>query len=121
MRTFKDFGYINFGNPQGDSIGIYRVPDGSLRMDFIEQAYLGKYYGYAIDNKGNPTKRIIVDEFDFRKDSWYTDAVKQKGPIWSEIYNWDGDPSVMSISASYPIYKQDESLLGVIDIDLVVS
>ncbi|MGL6338549.1 MAG: ATP-binding protein [Waterburya sp.] len=121
MRTFKEFGYINFGNPQGDFIGIYRAPDDSLRMDFIEQAYLGQYYGYATDAKGNPTKRIIEDQFDFRVDNWYTDAIKYGRPLWSEIYTWDDDPSIISVSASYPLYAQDKKLIGVIGIDLVLS
>ncbi len=121
MQTFKTFGYINYGNPKGDFIGIYRAPDNSLRMDFIEQPYLGKYYGYATDTKGNPTRRIIVDDFDFRVDSWYTDAVQAKRPLWSEIYSWDDDPSVISVSASYPLYNKDKTLLGVIGIDLVLS
>lgn len=89
MQAFKEFGYINFGSVQGDFIGIYRAPSGSLRMDFIEQAYLGEYHGFAIDKRGNPTKQIIVDDFDFRKDSWYVDAVKFGHPLWSDIYNWD--------------------------------
>ncbi|MEN9520064.1 MAG: hypothetical protein RLZZ381_2652 [Cyanobacteriota bacterium] len=121
MRTFKEFGYINFGNPQGDFIGIYRAPDDSLRMDLIEQAYLGKYHGYATDLNGNPTQRIIEEEFDFRVDSWYTDAIKYGRPLWSEIYTWDDDPSIVSISASYPLYDRDKKLLGAIGIDLVLS
>jgi signal transduction histidine kinase/ActR/RegA family two-component response regulator len=121
MRVFADFGYINFGNPQGDFIGIYRAPDNSLRMDFVEQTYLGEYRGYATDEQGNPTKQIIVDEFDFRVDSWYTDAIKAARPLWSEIYTWDDDPSIISISASYPLYNRDKTLLGVIGIDLVLS
>jgi len=121
MQAFKEFGYINFGSPQGDFIGIYRAPSGSLRMDFIEQAYLGEYRGFAIDKRGNPTKQIIVDDFDFRKDSWYVDAVKLGYPLWSDIYNWDDDPEIMSISASYPIYDQNKSLVGVIGIDYILS
>jgi signal transduction histidine kinase/CheY-like chemotaxis protein len=120
MQVFKEFGYINFGNPQGNFVGVYRAPDDSLRMDFIEQAYLGKYYGYATDNEGNPTKRIIVDDFDFRVDSWYTNAVKVGHPLWSEIYTWDDDPTILSISASYPIYNEG-NLIGVIGIDYVLS
>jgi signal transduction histidine kinase/DNA-binding NarL/FixJ family response regulator len=122
LKVFNEFGYINFGNPQGDFIGLYRNPkDNSLRMDFIEQAYLGEFHGYATDNRGFPTQRIIVDEFDFRVDSWYTDAIKAKRPIWSEIYNWNDDPSVMSVSASYPLYDKQQKLIGVIGIDYVLS
>jgi hypothetical protein len=121
MDTFPTFGYINFGTPKGDFIGIYRAPNRQLRMDFIEQAYLGRFYGYATDAKGNPTRRIITEAFDFRVDSWYTDAIKARKPLWSEIYTWDDDPSVTSISASYPLYNPDGSLLGVIGIDLVLS
>lgn len=121
MQVFQEFGYINFGSPKGDFIGIYRAPDKSLRMDFIEQAYLGQYHGYAIDNQGKPTQRIIVDDFDFRVDSWYKDAVKAGHPLWSDIYTWDDDPSVISISASYPLYHQQKTLIGVIGIDLILS
>ncbi|MGF1590835.1 MAG: ATP-binding protein [Pleurocapsa sp.] len=121
MRVFEDFGYINFGNPQGDFVGLNRNDDQSLRLDLIEQAYLGEYHGYATDDRGNSTQRVIVDEFDFRVDSWYTDAVKAAHPLWSEIYTWDDDPSIVSISASYPLYDRQQTLIGVIGIDLVLS
>lgn len=121
MQVFEDFGYINFGNPQGDFVGINRNDDNSFRFDLIEQAYLGEYHGYATDDRGNPTQRVIVDEFDFRVDSWYTDAVKAGHPLWSEIYTWDDDPSIVSISASYPLYNRQQTLIGVIGIDLVLS
>ncbi|KJH72860.1 hybrid sensor histidine kinase/response regulator [Aliterella atlantica] len=121
MQTFNEFGYINFGNPQGDFIGIYRAPDGNLRMDIIEQAYLGEYHGFATDKQGNPTKQIIVDKFDFRRDSWYIDAVKAGHPLWSEIYTWDDDPSILSVSASYPLYDTDKQLIGAIGIDYILS
>ena len=62
-----------------------------LRMDFIEQSNIGKYYGCATDNQENPTKRIMVDGFDFRVDSWYKDAVKAGRLLWSEIYTWNDD------------------------------
>ncbi|HEY9767498.1 MAG TPA: hypothetical protein V6C71_03185 [Coleofasciculaceae cyanobacterium] len=97
MHVFEDFGYINFGNSQGDFVGINRNDDNSLRLDFIEQAYLGEYHGYATDDRGNPTQRVIVDEFDFRVDSWYTDAVKASHPLWSEIYTWDDDVRLVSV------------------------
>ena len=121
MRTFKEFGYINFGNPQGDFIGIYRSPSGNLRMDFVEQAYLGEYHGFATDEQGNPTKQIIVDDFDFRVDSWYVDAIKSGHPLWSDIYNWSDEPTIISISASYPLYDRNKSLVGVIGIDYLLS
>lgn len=121
MRTFKEFGYINFGNPQGDFVGIYRSPSGGLRMDFVEQAYLGKYHGFATDEQGNLTKQIIVDNLDFRVDSWYVAAIKTGNPLWSDIYNWDDDPTIISISASYPLYDRNKSLVGVIGIDYLLS
>ncbi|MBW4663661.1 MAG: response regulator [Chroococcus sp. CMT-3BRIN-NPC107] len=121
MQTFEEFGYINFGSPQGDFIGIYRSPNGNLRMDFIEQAYLGEYHGFATDERGNPTKQIIVDDLNFRVDSWYVDAIKTGNPLWSDIYNWDDDPAIISISASYPLYDRNKSLVGVIGIDYILS
>ncbi len=81
----------------------------------------GEYHGFAIDEKGNPTKQIIVDELDFRADSWYADAIKVGNPLWSDIYNWDDDPTVISISASYPLYDRNKSLVGVIGIDYILS
>jgi signal transduction histidine kinase/ActR/RegA family two-component response regulator len=121
MQVFGDFGYINYGNDKGEFVGIYRTDNNELQLDVMEEPYLGTFYRYELDERGNPTDIIWQDQFDRQVDSWYTDAIRAGHPLWSQIYQWDDDPSILSVSASYPLYDTNGTFKGVIGIDHVLS
>ncbi|MDB9493827.1 ATP-binding protein [Spirulina major CS-329] len=115
-----DVGYINFGSPEGEFIGVERLGDGEFAI--IESRLRGATNGvYTTDAQGQRLKLIATYEnYDHRLEAWYTDAVAAGEPVWSEIYPWDDKPGVLSISASYPIYARGE-LVGVLGVDHIVS
>jgi signal transduction histidine kinase/DNA-binding NarL/FixJ family response regulator len=123
MKVFPDFGYINFVNFGGDYVGIYRDPGDilELEIEFVNHTKPGWLYTYPIDKQGNFTESTEFVKYDFYKESWYADAVKSGHPLWSEVYNWADDASIISISASYPIYDKKLNLIGVIGIDYLLS
>ncbi len=121
MQIFKDVGYVNFGSEKGEFIGIGREDNGSLYMELMRATDNGRYKRYALDNQGKPTRVIGDEEYDFRNEDWYNAPVKAGKPVWSEIYNWDDRPEIMSISSSYPVYDQTRKMIGAIGVDLILS
>lgn len=119
MKVYPDFAYINFGDPQGNLVGINRDRFGNLQLDITEPPHLGTFYSYSLDKQGKPTKLLYKVPYEHRSDAWYTDAIKAKKPIWSQIYFWDDD-QVLALSASYPIYDDRQKLIGVIGIDYLL-
>ncbi len=113
--------YINFGTPDGELVGVERKEDGSLGIDFMRRSTPGILKEYQANFKGKPVKLLNSYEYDHRSESWYTDAVEASQPIWSEIYQWDGIPDVLAISASYPLYDQNKNLIGVLGVDQTIS
>jgi len=118
MRAFP-VGYINFGNPQGEFIGIERLDDGQLLINKAElktgTSQLRTYNLQGQLLQTNPTNPVLSDE------EWYADAVRAQQPVWSDIYTWEDKPNVISISASMPIYDRQNRLEGVIGVDLILS
>jgi two-component system sensor histidine kinase ChiS len=47
--------------------------------------------------------------------------VKAGKPLWSQIYQWEDKPEVISISSSYPVYNKTKTIAGVLSIDLLLS
>ncbi len=113
--------YINYATPNGEFIGAGDYGEGSIQIEEIPQNTQGKSYKYETDQNGDRTRLISVQDFDPHAESWYMNAVRAGKPVWSEIYNWDTNPDIMSIAASYPIYDQNKTLLGVTGIDLKLS
>jgi signal transduction histidine kinase/class 3 adenylate cyclase/CheY-like chemotaxis protein len=121
MRAF-DIGYNGFGNPKGEFIGVERLDNGNLLINEVsEPKKLGQLSVYATDPQGNRTRLIETKDYDPRKEAWYSDAARAGKPLWSQIYQWEDKPEVLSISSSYPIYDRDLQLVGVIGIDLILS
>lgn len=120
MQVF-DVGYISFGNTQGEFIGVERLENGNLLINEVSRSKPGKLYIYATDKQGNRTKLLGVKDWEPRQEAWYTDAVKAGKPIWSQIYQWEDRPDVISISASYPIYNKTKKISGVLSIDHLLA
>lgn len=121
-------GYINFGNLDGRFIGIERLNNGKFLINEVPgktplaQVDNVVSYIYGADNQGKRTKlQETTKGDDHRFESWFTDAVKAKKPVWTQIYQWLDKPEVLSISSSYPVSDRDGKLIGVIGVDLIVS
>ena len=122
MQTF-DVGYINFANEQAEFIGVERLDDGTLLIhEAVGQDAFHRMRSYQTDSQGNRSTVEVVDEpSDVRQEGWYADAVQAGRPVWSDIYQWDDKPEVLSVSSSYPVHDQNQNLIGVIGVDLILS
>ncbi|MEH2266289.1 HAMP domain-containing hybrid sensor histidine kinase/response regulator [Nostoc sp.] len=121
MQVFN-VGYNSFANPKGEFIGIERLNNGKLLINEVSQKHgIGKLYIYNSNLKGNRRQLQQVKNYDPRLEAWYTDAVKAGKPVWSQIYQWEDKPEILSISSSYPVYNKNHQLVGVISVDLILS
>ncbi|MBW4615386.1 MAG: response regulator [Desmonostoc vinosum HA7617-LM4] len=121
MQVFQ-VGYNNFANSQGEFIGVERLDDGKLLINEVtEKNGIGKLYVYNTDDHGNRRQLQSVKNYDPRLEAWYVDAVKFGKPVWSQIYQWEDKPEILSISSSYPLYDDANRLIGVIGVDLILS
>ncbi|WP_224095226.1 ATP-binding protein [Nostoc sp. MS1] len=121
MQVFN-VGYISFANPQGEFIGVERLNNGNLLINEVSQKQgIGKLYVYDTNNQGDRLKLTAVKNYDPRVEAWYSDAVNVTKPIWSQIYQWEDKPNILSISASYPIHDKKNKFAGVLSVDLILS
>ncbi|NJO49694.1 MAG: response regulator [Leptolyngbyaceae cyanobacterium RM2_2_4] len=121
MKAF-DVGYINYANEAGEFIGVERLENNTLLINETRSPALDLLYIYATDSQGNRTDvEVESDPAPIQAEGWYVDAVQAGQPVWSDVYQWDDKPEVLSISSSYPIYDQGDRLLGVIGVDLLLS
>lgn len=121
MRVLN-IGYLSYANQQGEFIGVERLDDGKLLINEVSQATTqGQLYVYQTNEQGDRSKRLEKKTYDPRTEAWYSDAVRANRPLWSQIYQWEDKPEVLSISSSYPVYSDDKKLVGVISIDLILS
>ena len=122
MQVFN-VSYINFANTKGEFIGVERLDQNDFRINEVSNRLTqGELYVYATDSEGNRTQRLKATKgYDPRSEAWYADAVQVGKPLWTKIYQWEDKPEILSISASYPLYRQNHSLIGVIGVDHVLS
>jgi signal transduction histidine kinase/DNA-binding response OmpR family regulator len=121
MRNFN-IGYNNFANSKGEFIGIERLDNGTLLIKEVSQKKgIGKLYVYTTDQQGNRSYLKEIKNYDPRRESWYINAVNLAKPVRSQIYRWENKPQILSLSSSYPLYDRTNKLVGVIDINLILS
>ncbi|MBE9107626.1 HAMP domain-containing protein, partial [Nostoc cf. edaphicum LEGE 07299] len=121
MQVFN-VGYNSFANPKGEFIGVERLDNGQLLINEVSAKHgIGKLYVYPTDKQGNRRHLQEVKDYDPRVEAWYTDPVKRGKRVWSQIYQWEDKPEVLSISSSYPVYDKNRKFVGVISVDLLLS
>lgn len=120
MRVF-DVGYISYGNTKGEFIGVERLNESQLLINEVSESQPGKLFVYATDKLGNRSKQLTIKDWDPRSEAWYTEPLKTGKPMWSTIYQWEDKPEILSISSSYPVYDQQQKIIGVLSIDHLLS
>ncbi|MBE9236250.1 PAS domain S-box protein [Anabaena aphanizomenioides LEGE 00250] len=124
VKQLRTFGasYIQFATARGEYIGAGDYGAGIAQIAEIplgkEQ---GKSYKYNTNLAGDRTKLVAVQAYEPRNEAWFSQVVKVGKPIWSKIYNWDTNPEVMSIAASYPLYDRQGKFIGALGTDLSLT
>jgi methyl-accepting chemotaxis protein len=123
MQSFEEVGYINFANESGQFVGVERDGDALWVNDASNRAEPSALSIYATDEEGYRTalEEVINDPSKTVEEGWYADAVEAQRPVWSEIYQWDDNPNILSISSSSPVYNASEELIGVVGVDLLLT
>ena len=97
--------YIQFGNKEGEFVGLAVNDDGTLHYQFTE--FSGNLRTYEINNKGEKGKLLKVSpNFDARVRPWYKVPQKAKKTAWTEIYSWVSPPT-LAITIGQPYYDQN--------------
>jgi signal transduction histidine kinase/CheY-like chemotaxis protein len=120
IKTYN-VGYISYALSTGEYAGAGYWQDYGVVVEEISPRTQFKSYSYTTDSAGNRLQ--LVDKHDYQPltETWYTETVKARTPIWSSIYNWDDDPSMLSVSANAPIFDRRHQLVGAIAVDLLLS
>jgi diguanylate cyclase (GGDEF)-like protein/PAS domain S-box-containing protein len=115
------FTYMNFGNPEGEFLGVGNIPN-RIEIAYITKQHPGDFYSYNVDDRGNRLGlQYIQRQVGTLSEPWYVKTVATRKPIWTPIYNWADIPAEMSMAASYPVYDTQGRLRCVLAIDLSLS
>jgi signal transduction histidine kinase/FixJ family two-component response regulator len=117
-----DVSYISLVLPTSEftGAGYYKDPN-HADIEEISLNHKGKNYIYATDNEGNRTKLTFIEDYDPVAEDAYQAAFKAGKPVWSKVYPWNDAPDIISISASYPLYDETHTFIGVLVTDLRLS
>ncbi|CAD5981498.1 Hybrid signal transduction histidine kinase K [Planktothrix tepida] len=118
-----DVGYIYYVLPTGEYAGAgYFLDLNKATIDELSPRTQWKANTYATDQQGNRSRLMAsYDDYNPRSEAAYTDAVRDRKPVWSQIYQWDNFPDIISISASYPLYNTRNDLVAVFVTNLRLS
>lgn len=125
IQAYPNLSLIQYALITGEFVaaGNY-IPGEGTTIDELSAKTNWQDYIYATDGQGNRTKVVLVEEeYDPKKEAWYTDAIKAGKPVWSSVYNYEGENFVgyLAINATRPIYDDKRQLVGVTGIDLLLS
>jgi class 3 adenylate cyclase len=121
MKVF-DVGYVNFGDPKGEFIGVERLDNGQLLINEVTaRSGPGKLNIFETNDEGDRIRLLEVKEYDHRLEAWYAEPIKLGKSMWTSIYQWEDKPDIMSISSSYLVRGKDNEIIGVIGVDLILS
>ncbi|NEP81272.1 MAG: GAF domain-containing protein, partial [Okeania sp. SIO3B3] len=119
-QTF-DVSYINFANEAGEFVGAGMTDNSNISIDITTRSHPQILYKYAVNSEGNLRDVRSTYAYDYKTQDWYTQSIKAGKAIWSDIYVCDRITNVLAISASYPLYDDNQKLIGVLGVDQTIS
>ncbi len=121
VKTYN-VGYISYALQNGAFAGAGYWQKYGLIIEEITPRTQFKLHSYTTDREGNRQQRIAkADEYNPLKEPWYTETAKARRPIWSSVYNWNDNPSILSVSANAPLFDRRNQLVGVMSVDLLLA
>ncbi len=122
MQVYPNLSYIYYALPTGEYAGAGREKvGGETLIDELSPRTDYQNYSYYADETGNRKDINSVTEYEPLSEDWYPRAVETGKATWSEIYNWDGTPEIITISASLPVYNEQQELIAVMGTDLLLT
>lgn len=123
-----DLSYISLAYLSGEfaGVGIWEDEAGIHTLAEVITQDGEPLFSYSIDKQGNVSEQpydeygdgeITGWDYDFTKEGWYADTIERRRPNWSAPYQWDTAPTVLGISANYPIYDEQGKFVAVTSID----
>ncbi|MEG3848257.1 ATP-binding protein [Microcoleus sp. herbarium19] len=120
-QIFKQFSYLGYVLKDNAAVGAGRwLPNRGVVITHQLGGSL-KNSTYATDARGNRTQLVYEADYNSIDDPWYTGTAKAGKPIWSRIYIAEGFGDYVAASANVPFYDKSHQLLGVLNIDLLLS
>jgi adenylate cyclase len=123
LRTYPQLTAFSIAGTRGDFLMPKKMPDGAIHTKNIEHSEAGRRVSWTRrDQQGKIVKveESLDDSYDPRVRPWYIGAVKNKGLYWTDVYIFFSDQSP-GVTASMPVYDQDEKLLGVLGVDIKLA
>ncbi|HEY9615786.1 MAG TPA: adenylate/guanylate cyclase domain-containing protein [Microcoleaceae cyanobacterium] len=118
VLAYQAIGYVGFANEQGQysRVGWINRFSPTERPQVAEQLNfgIGDLDLYDLDQNGKRLRFAkSVPNYDVLKRPFYTVAVQQRKPAWSEIFINITNPT-LQMNASQPYYDRDGNLLGIL-------
>jgi diguanylate cyclase (GGDEF)-like protein/PAS domain S-box-containing protein len=117
----ESIGYVFFGNPNGDFIGVERFADGRVNVRVRDASTDGIRHSYLAAKPGD-RERIIFNQsgaYDPRVRPWYKLAAEKKTAVWSPVYMSEARGN-LKMTRAMPLYKNG-TLVGVVATDVTLT
>ncbi|MGY6529282.1 MAG: PAS domain-containing protein [Cyanobacterium sp.] len=120
LQTY-DVVYFSYGNINREFVGA-----GHGKMDneisIIRQPEINTIYRYKSDNQGNITDEYLEESItNIHDQAWFTEPKTQKKALWTHPYHWPEIPNDLYISASAPVFDNEQQVMGVVSVDVSLS
>jgi PAS domain S-box-containing protein len=115
IRQFETLNFIAIATQSGNYVGIGRRPGGELVLGVRDQSIDEVTRTWAMGSQGN---RAVAGQpltsYDPRTRPWYTAAIQNDRPVWSDIYVAFDETKSLLLPASRPFYDSQGNLIGVV-------
>ncbi|MEQ9370166.1 MAG: ATP-binding protein [Coleofasciculus chthonoplastes F3-SA18-01] len=106
------------GTEDGKYLEVVRQKQGGFQ---IHESFNYTKNIYQTNQQGNRIKLLETPAYDdHRTRPWYEEAVEAGEATWSEVFRYEHEDT-LAIAASMPLYREDDTLLGVTSTILSLS
>ena len=118
----QDISWAGYALPSGELVGAGEwITDQGITIAELSQRTDQKLYNYSADGQGNRIKRVQVDDYTPLSDAWFLNTQTAGKPMWTPVYAASGLDNYITISATRPVYSQNQTLQGILVVDLLLS